>query len=361
MNRIIYIFLITILLTADILHSFDLIPLKKFHGANAPKSVEISPDGTCAAIMNLEGLDFWIIDTSSLTFIKKVKFFPEPAKGWDYEEKKAINSYAQKPVECCFSGDSRFLWLSLHNAGAVVVYDLLDQLSPSDNQDFERVEVKNYISNTSTITRIIKIKTGDTPKVVKLTPDEKYALVSNWHSHSISVIDVEQFKNIKNISMKGKIEYIPRGIAISPDSQKAYIANMRGGTISTVDLNTLKVIDDSWVTPNPRHIVITKNGKYLYISDNIGGKVIKYDIESKRKIAETFIGEKARTIAISPDERYIFAASYKDEKIVVLKDLEIVYEVNFPTPIGLSITPDGSQLWVTSYKEGFVQVYAISY
>ncbi|MFW6134203.1 MAG: YncE family protein [Elusimicrobiota bacterium] len=354
---------VLLIFTAGLGHCIELKSIKKFYGACAPKSVEISPDGKYAAVMNLEGMSFWIIDASSFTFVKKVKFFAEPAKGWNYNEKEEIDSYAQKPVESCFSNDSRLLWVSLHNGDGVVVYDLKEELKPSEGQDFEKVKVKDYKTEETNTIKILKIKTGKTPKVIKINPDGKYALVSNWHGHSVSIIDTENYKKIKNIPMQGNIKYIPRGIAISTDSTKAYIANMRGGTISVINLESLEVVQDTWVTLNPRHLVITKDNKYLYISENIGGKVIKYDIRENKKIAETKVGERTRTIDITPDEKYIVAGSYDSDKITVLSadDLTIEKEIEFPSPIGLSISPDGRYLWAASYKKGIVQVFSIQY
>ncbi|MCD6578575.1 YncE family protein [bacterium] len=344
------------------LNAIDLSVVKTFSGACAPKSVDVSPDGKYVAVMNLECLNFWLIDRSNLKIIKKIKFKATHAKGWNYQKNIATDSYAQKPVESCFSNDSRFLWVSLHNAKAVVVYDTQGKLKTAKDQLFERTTTINLLTNKNTTAKVIKIETGKTPKVIEITPDGKYALVANWHSHSISIIDAKTYKKVKDIPMKGKFDYIPRGIAISSDSKRAYIANMRGGTISIIDLDNLKVISDIWITPNPRHIVLTKDDKYLYISDNIGGKVIKYDIINKKKIAQTTVGKYTRTIVLSPDGNYVYANSYGENFIGVIdtKTMKLLKKVDFPSPMGLSISPDGEQLWVTSYRKGLVRVYKIS-
>jgi YVTN family beta-propeller protein len=334
--------------------------LKTFQGAGAPKAVEISPDGSYAAVMNLEGMDFWLISTASLEFIKKGQFARTPAEGWNYKTHQPFKSYAQKPVECDFSGNGRFLWISLHNAGAIVVYDTAaGPIVP--NLPYERLKVTDYITGNSTNQTAIKIPTEKTPKVIKITPDEKYALVANWHSSSVSIVDVQAYKNIKNIRVGGKNQYIPRGIAISSDSQKAYVANMRGGTISVIDLTTLEVIDDIPITPNPRHIILARDQRTLYISDNIHGKIIAFDLIAKQKTKEVFIGKYARTIVLSPDEKYVFGVSHDEGKLVCVNtgSFDILFIKDVPYPMGLAVTPDGRQLWVTSYQMGMIYVYEI--
>jgi YVTN family beta-propeller protein len=334
--------------------------LKTFQGAGAPKAVEISSDGSYAAVMNLEGMNFWLISTATLEFMKKCQFARTPAEGWDYKAHQPIKSYAQKPVECDFSGNGRFVWISLHNAGAIVMYDTAEEpIAP--NLPYERLKVTDCMTGNSSEQTAIKIPTERTPKVIKVTPDEKYALVANWHSSSVSIIDVQAYKTIKNIRVGGKNQYIPRGIAISSDSRKAYIANMRGGTISVIDLTTLEVIDDIPVTPNPRHIVLSKDQHTLYISDNIYGKIIAFDLIAKKKIKEVFIGKYARTIALSPDEKYVFGVSHDEGKLVVVdtSSFNIISKKDIPYPMGLAVTPDGRQLWVTSYQMGMIGVYEI--
>ncbi len=352
-------FILMTLLTVSA-HGFELKHLKAFQGAGAPKSVEISPDGSYAAVMNLEGMDFWLISTATLEFIKKVQFFRTPATGWDYETRIPTRSFAQKPVECAFSQNGRLLWISLHNAGAVTVYDTEDRLTVPDQVPYERVKVTDCITKETYEGKAIKIETGKTPKIIRVTPDGKYALVANWHSSSVSVVDAESFKTIKEIQLGGG-KYIPRGIAISPDSTTAYVANMGGGTISVINLTDLAVVDDIPATINPRHIILSKDQKTLYISDNILGKIIRFDLIAKKITGEASIGKRARTIAISPDEKYLFGVAYDEGSLSVVEvdSFRLIYKKQFPFPMGLAVTPDGRQLWVTSYKLGMVSVYEI--
>lgn len=335
--------------------------LKTFEGAGAPKSVEISPNGSYAAIMNLEGMGFWLISTATLEIVRKARFFKTPAQGWDYKNRQPINSYAQKPVECAFSKNGKLVWVSLHNAEAVTVYDTAETLVPPEGTPYERLRITDCVDQRSYERKIIKIKTGKTPKVIKVTPDERYALVANWHSSSVSVIDPQGYQTVKEIRLGGNKWYIPRGIAISADSQKAYVANMGGGTISVIDLTTLEVIADMPATANPRHIILANDQRTLYMSDNILGKLLAFDLIDKKITREVFIGKKARTIALSPDERYLFGVSHDAGKLVVVdtESFDIIYEKDFPFPMGVAVTPDGGQLWVTSYRMGIIEVYEI--
>ncbi len=56
--------------------------------------------------------------------------------------------------------------------------------------------------------------------------------MSNWDSYTLSVVDVQKSKQIKQIYLGP----YPRGIAVSPDSKTAYVAVMGSYDIAKVDL-----------------------------------------------------------------------------------------------------------------------------
>jgi YVTN family beta-propeller protein len=363
-NFIVNMFRAVFFLLIMVIHgtSIQLTHIKTFKGARAPKAVEISPGGDFAAVMNLEGLDFWLIDTKTLNFIEKVKFHATPAKGWDYKRQKPIKSYAQKPVECAFSENGRYVWVSLHNASAVAVYDREKKYIPPQGKPVEKVTIKSYPDEATQKMKIPHIATGKTPKIIKITPDGKYAIIANWHSSSVTVVDAKTYKKVKTIRLGGKGGWvIPRGIAVSPDSSTAYIGNMGGGSLSILDLDELKILKEVRISRNPRHLVINENGTLLYISDNKGGEVYAYDIVAEKIIKRVKIGKKVRTAVLSPNEKYIFAAVHDDSKVVVVdaETMQQLSEIAFPFPMGMAITPDGKQLWVTSYRAGLLKVYSL--
>lgn len=343
------------------LRTVELRPVKTFPGAVAPKSVVLSPDGRWAAVMNLEGMEAWLIDARSLEIVRHIDFAPfkEPAQGWDYSKKKPISSYAQKPVEAVFSADSRHLWMSLHNAASVVVYDVEEKEVVPDTAPSYRALIREA-DGSQHVWRLPRIATGKTPKVVEVSPDSRHVVVANWHSGSVTVIDAATLAPVATIQSGASPEFIPRGLAISPDSRIAYVANMGGGTISTIDLSTFKKLREDAITPNPRHLVLSRDGRILYISENVGGEVLKYDIVDQKVVARSTVGAMARTIALSHDERVLYAVSNEDGKIVALRadDLTHLYDAPFVAPMGVAISPDDRRIWVTSYTgAGYVTVF----
>ncbi|HET6436753.1 MAG TPA: hypothetical protein VFG59_01735 [Anaeromyxobacter sp.] len=343
--------------------TLELRPVKTLSGAVAPKSVALSPDGRWAAVMNLEGMEAWLVDTSTLEIVRHIDFAPfkEAAPGWDYAKKKPIPSYAQKPVEAVFSNDSRHLWMSLHNAASVVVYDLEERDEVPPGVDSYRAMIREA-SGEKHVWRLPRIPTGKTPKVVEMTADSRYVVVGNWHSGTVTVIDTESLRPVANIQSGASPGFIPRGLAISPDSQTVYVANMRGGTISAIDLGTMRKVREEEVTPNPRHLALSRDGRTLFVSENAGGAVLKYDLPDRQILGRSAVGSQARTIALSHDERILFAVSNEDGKIVALRaaDLTPIYDAPFVAPMGVAVSPDDRRLWVTSYTgAGYLTVFDV--
>lgn len=343
--------------------AIELTKIKDIPTDNAPKAVEISPDGKYACVVNLEGSSLWLVDTNTLEVFKKVEFLKTAGTGWDYKEDRPIKSVREKPVECDFTEKGRYIWISLHNDSSVVVYDNFESQFKSKNPaKYKKAKIIDVAGDTNSkqIVKLRRITAGKTPKIVKASPDGKFIYVSNWHSDSISVIDAATFTKIKDV----KVGSIPRGITFSPDSKKAYIANMGGGSISIIDVaNGHNNVKEFSISRNPRHIVITKNAKYLYLSDNREGKIKKVDLTDYKVIGEVKVGKLPRTICLSPDENYLFVAVYGSNFLTVIdpKTMEILLTREVYNPIGVSVSPDGRQVWVSSYQGNSVSVFEIKY
>lgn len=99
---------------------------------------------------------------------------------------------------------------------------------------------------------IIKtITVGNRPEYVKLTPDERFAYVTNLGSGTVSKVDVNTLEVVDEIPIgatKG-----PHGIAFSPNGDLMYISNMNGNDISVIDTSANEIvasIDSGGIEPH---------------------------------------------------------------------------------------------------------------
>ena len=161
--------------------------------------------------------------------------------------------------------DGRFMYVSQYSMyGDGFYHEGTDACSPSSGID------KSYVYRVPLDSLKIDkaIKVGAVPKFLAVTPDQKYLLVSNWCSYTLSVVDVHTSKQIESIYLGP----YPRGIAVDPESRYAYVAVMGSYDIARVDLSTFKVSWISGVGSGPRHLCMAGNGKYLYATLNGRGQ-----------------------------------------------------------------------------------------
>ena len=84
---------------------------------------------------------------------------------------------------------------------------------------------------------------------------------------------------------------------------------------------------------------------------------------------ETEIGSGARTIRLSKDGRYLFVALNNRSEVAVLdtRDFHVVSRIAVDSyPVGLDLSADGRQLWVTSQAKATgggdaVSVFSVQY
>ena len=218
-----------------------------------------------------------------------------------------------------------------------------DKCSPANGYDtsfLSRVNLANY-----KIDAVYPV--GSVPKVVKVTPDNKYILVSNWCSYTVTVISVESGKTVQNI----KIGRYPRGIAITKDSLYAYVAEMGGSGIHRINLQDFSKTFIP-VGSNPRALVLSPDEKTLYVTLNISGKVAAWDLVAGKLIKTVSTGKAARSLDISDDGSALFVVNFGSGTMskVRASDLKLIQTIRVcKEPIGITFDAPSQNTWVACY------------
>ena len=96
----------------------------------------------------------------------------------------------------------------------------------------------NKVIDTNTATTTVDaIKVGSTPQQIAISPDKKFAYVTNYGSTSVSVINLATNKVDATIAVAAT----PAGVAVSADSSTVYVAN-GNDRLSVIDTKTRTVI-----------------------------------------------------------------------------------------------------------------------
>lgn len=326
-----------------------LVLIKTVNGSISPKSVLASDSGLISAHNMMYRHSVTIYDANKAELIATV---PDSVVLSDFGFKKYSGSYKGAPVEGAFSPDGKYLYYtnySMYGKGFTKEgHDTCSPASGYDNSFLSRINLESM-----KVDAVYPV--GSVPKVVQVTPDNKYILVSNWCSYSVTVISIESGKTIKSI----KIGKYPRGIAITKDSKFAYVAEMGGSQVHRINLeNFTKTVIP--VGTNPRAIVLSPDETKMYITMNLAGKVQAWDLIKNTTIKSVKTGEKPRSLDISSDGSALFVVNFNGDTLskVRTSDMKVLQTIKVCNePIGVTYDSSTNRTWVACYG-GALKVFA---
>jgi YVTN family beta-propeller protein len=317
--------------------------------AISPKSVVSTGNGYVFAQNMMYRHTMTVYDAESLKLVKTIKDSIDAGK---YGLKGHSGTVQGAPVEAAMLPDGRFIYVSQYSMyGGGFSHPGDDVGSPASGYD------KSYVYRVSLgdlkIDKAIKV--GAVPKFVAVTPDQKYLLVSNWCSYTLSVIDVHTSKQVKDVYLGP----YPRGIAVDPGSRYAYVAVMGSTNIARVDLQDFHIDWISGVGSGPRHLCMAPDGEYLYATLNGEGTVAKIDPSTRKVLDKVATGSQPRSMAIAPDGKSLYVVNYDSSTMskVRTSDMKVIQTVDTNAlPIGITYDVPTKSVWVCCYT-GSIMVF----
>jgi YVTN family beta-propeller protein len=323
--------------------------IKTIGGTISPKSVLASDSGLISAHNMMYNHSVTIYDANKAELIATI---PDTVVLSDFGYSKYSGSYKGAPVEGAYSPDGKYLYFTNYAMyGKGFNKEGHDTCSPASGYDTSFLSRVNLESMK--IDSVFPV--GSVPKVVKVTPNNRYILVSNWCSYTVTVISVESGKTVKSI----KIGRYPRGIAITDDSRYAYVAEMGGSNVHAIDLSDFSTTLIP-VGSNPRAIVLSPDQSKMYITMNLSGKVQAWDLIAKKTIKSVKTGEAARSLDISSDGSALFVVNFNSDTVskVRASDMKVLQTIKVCNePIGVTYDSSTNRTWVACYG-GALKVFA---
>ena len=205
---------------------------------------------------------------------------------------------------------------------------------------------KDSIGNSGEL--IAKIKVGEKPRGVKISPDEKYVLVANEISGTISIIDFKNMSIIKEVPV-GKI---PHNIVFPTDynnKKLAYITLQGDDKVITMNMTSFDKIGEITVNKGPHNLDITPDDKYLFVANAGSSDVAVIDIASNQVIKKIPVSTGHHGIDVSPNGKMVYVSGIGSDKVNVIDPvkLELVKQIEVGKgPHGIRTSPDGKLLYV---------------
>jgi YVTN family beta-propeller protein len=191
-----------------------------------------------------------------------------------------------------------------------------------------------------------------------ITPDEKYVYVTGHGT--VSIIDIKKEEVIKRLYM-GDFNY---AVTMAPDGKQAYVSSQ--GKVSVIDIATQEVLKT--ISPGydflPKDIDFTLDGKRAYVAVEQGILVIdtkKEEIINTITVKGNFFNPYE--VVISPNGNRIYLAgtssgSTPDQILVIDTKTDAIIKAIYAksAPLGMAITSDGKELYITHCDHDDVSV-----
>ena len=207
---------------------------------------------------------------------------------------------------------------------------------------------------------VAKVPVGPHPAHVVVSPDGRFAYITNGGDDTVSVVDTSERRVVATIPV-GKF---PHGLRFSPDGKQAYVANLKGGTVSVIDTASQKEIAQIPAGKGPAQVGFTLEGRLVLVSLSEENAVAVIDPATRKVIRKVAVGTVPIQLYATPDSRMLLVANQgspkKPGKTVSMIDLEsfkVVKTVMTGAGAhGVTVDRDGRYAYVTNSYANSVSV-----
>ena len=189
-------------------------------------------------------------------------------------------------------------------------------------------------------------------------------LVCNKHEDTMSFVDLDSLEEVQKISTGPN----PHEIVLTPDNRFAYLSNYAppGNTISVIDLTARKPVKQISTGEYGRihGAAIAPGGMLAYFTAGQSGYVVEVDTarQEMTRVIQTG-GEISHMVLVSPDGERLYTANIATEDVSVLNRAsgDLIAMIPCGKGVeGMGFTPDGHHLWALNQEGGSISVIDVA-
>ncbi len=154
---------------------------------------------------------------------------------------------------------------------------------------------------------------GQSPHIVALAPDHRWAYVANTDSNEVAAIDLWSGK-VRTIRAGAR----PQGMAFSPDFERLYVANSGGNSISVIDTKTQSHAGEIETGKGPVRLAVTPDGGTVIYALQLGRAVGFADTKALREESQIALPGEPVSLTLSADRHSAFSSVQSQDKIFVI-------------------------------------------
>jgi YVTN family beta-propeller protein len=150
--------------------------------------------------------------------------------------------------------------------------------------------------------------------LLDVSPDGRWLLVANNDNDSVTVVDTNDRKSVREIPVGAK----PEGITWIGKGPLAAVTCYHDRRVYVFNTETDAIVKKLKVAPEPYGIVADKAGKRLWVTHEYPGLVSEIDVEKLAVVRELKAGAFVRGLALSPDEKRLYVSEFYTGKLIAL-------------------------------------------
>jgi len=216
------------------------------------------------------------------------------------------------------------------------------------------------------------IQAGERVHGVCLQADGKRLFATVESDHTLRIIDTGNQQTVATIKLPGR----PNQCAVTPDGKYVAIPIRDGDSVEIVDVAKQEIVK-SLPIKEPHNALNTGSNRYIYVSSMGSKEIDLIDLEKMDYAAHIPAGGRPRPYVVSSDGKtmYVAVADLHGFIIVDIPGQKVIERVEIPAQHatlrkleyetqdtlthGLALTPDGSELWISSLLDDAMYIYDV--
>lgn len=167
-----------------------------------------------------------------------------------------------------------------------------------------------WVIDTSTSAVVAQVPVGIHPAHVVVSPDGRFAYVTNGGDNTVSVIDT----SLRSLVATIPVGQFPHGLRVRPDGKEVYVANLKGGTVSVIDTVNQKEVAQVQVGKGPAQTGFTPDGRLAFVSLSQEKTVAVIDPATRKVVRKISVGEAPIQLYTTPDSLMLLVANQGTRK-----------------------------------------------
>jgi len=208
----------------------------------------------------------------------------------------SIIAAGRKPQGLVLDQTRRWAYVALAEDNAIAAFDLTN----------EKIQGK------------IRLRSGDEPQELALSPNGQTLVATNARSNSISIL------NTTPLSERGRILLTtsPASIFFGPANDRAYLVQPETNTLAVVDLIRQQITASVNLEDSPIRGASSSDGRYLYLLTDSPNMLV-VDSTALTVKERVFVGYGALSLLVNPSNGLVYVGRKSGEIAIIDPDVNI--------------------------------------